>query len=410
MNRKNPNQTLREEEASGATAVSRNAGKIRNTNKKRDDAAAGRETAPARGSRESGEQDFDAGKALLHWYDRFGRHLPWRIRPEDRKHGMRPDPYRVWLSEIMLQQTRVAAATPYYLAFLEQWPTVESLAASPMEAILERWAGLGYYARARNLHACAREVVSRHGGRFPSAIAELRDLPGIGPYTASAIAAIAFDIPTVPVDGNVERVMARFHGVREALPGAKPRLRELALSLNPSPRPGDLAQALMDLGATVCTPRNPDCGRCPWQTGCTAYRNGRESDLPRRDPKPARPVRRGIAYLVRREDGAVWLCRRPEKGLLGGMLGLPGTEWTVDGPSEAEMRQAAPLPVLWHKAEGEVRHVFTHFELRLQVYTTTVDERQNLTGGRWVEPFRLVDTALPTVMRKALEHGVRQTA
>ena len=409
MNRTPPNRTLRGEETSSATAGHRKADRIRNRGKKRDDAAAGTETPPAGGTRESAQQVFDAGTALLHWYDHCGRQLPWRIRPEDRQRGARPDPYRVWLSEIMLQQTRVAAATPYYHAFLERWPTVESLAASPVEAIMERWAGLGYYARARNLHACARTVVSDHGGQFPSTMAELRNLPGIGPYTASAIAAIAFDIPTVPVDGNVERVMARFHGVQDALPGAKPRLRQFARLLEPSPRPGDLAQALMDLGATVCTPRNPGCGRCPWQKECAAHRNGWEADLPRRDPKPVRPVRRGVAYLVQREDGAIWLCRRPARGLLGGMLGLPGTDWTAEGPGETETHQAAPLSASWQMTGGEVRHVFTHFELRLRIYVTTVNGSRNLTGGNWVEPFRLADTALPTVMRKALEHGLRQT-
>lgn len=409
MNRTPTNRTLRGETTSSSIQGHQTAGPIRNKGKKRDDAAVGMETASGGGSREAAQENFDAGKTLLRWYDRCGRQLPWRIRPEDRQRGMRPDPYRVWLSEIMLQQTRVAAATPYYHAFLERWPTVESLAASPVEAIMERWAGLGYYARARNLHACARTVVSEHGGQFPSTVAELRNLPGIGPYTASAIGAIAFDIPTVPVDGNVERVMARFHGVQDALPGAKPRLRQFARLLEPSPRPGDLAQALMDLGATVCTPRNPDCGRCPWQNECAAHRNGWQADLPRRDPKPARPVRRGVAYVIRREDGAVWLCRRPAKGLLGGMLGLPGTAWTAEEPSETEAHHAAPVSASWQVIEGEVQHVFTHFELRLRVHVTTINGSRKLNGGNWVEPFRLADTALPTVMRKALEHGLRQT-
>ena len=246
--------------------------------------------------RRAGPGDPDAFASLLGWYDRSGRTLPWRVRPEDRAQGKKPDPYRVWLSEIMLQQTRVAAVIPYYDAFLEGWPTVEALADAPVEAVMERWAGLGYYARARNLHTCARQVARRHGGRFPETEAELRSLPGIGPYTAAAIAAIAFDAPTVPVDGNVERVLARVHGVQAPLPAAKPQLRALALLLAPNPRPGDFAQALMDLGATVCTPRNPDCPRCPWASGCVANRNGSASELPRRlaEARPPGAARCGI--------------------------------------------------------------------------------------------------------------------
>ena len=357
--------------------------------------------------RGAGPRDSDAVASLLGWYDRSGRTLPWRVRPEDRAQGKKPDPYRVWLSEIMLQQTRVAAVIPYYDAFLEGWPTVEALADAPVEAVMERWAGLGYYARARNLHACARQVARRHGGRFPETEAELRSLPGIGPYTAAAIAAIAFDAPTVPVDGNVERVLARVHGVQEPLPAAKQQLRALALPLAPNPRPGDFAQALMDLGATVCTPRNPDCPRCPWASGCVANRNGSAAELPRRLPKPVRPVRRGVAFLAMREDGAVWLRRRKAEGLLGGMLGLPGTEWTSDGPNEGDVQAAAPLAADWHSVEGSVHHVFTHFELRLTLHAARVDAVPDHVEGRWVAAGDLSREALPTLMRKAVRHAIR---
>ena len=307
----------------------------------------------------------------------------------------------------MLQQTRVATVIPYYDTFLDSWPTVEVLAKAPVEAVMERWAGLGYYARARNLHACARQVAECHGGRFPEAEADLRSLPGIGPYTAAAVAAIAFDAPSVPVDGNVERVMARIHGVQEPLPAAKPRLRALALSLAPNQRPGDFAQALMDLGATVCTPRNPDCPRCPWASRCEANRNGWASELPRRLPRRARPVRRGVAFLAMREDGAIWMQRRVAEGLLGGMLGLPGTEWTGDGPSEADIQAAAPLAADWHAIEGSVRHVFTHFELRLTLHAAVVDAVPHHVEGHWVAAGDVDREALPTLMRKAVDHAIR---
>ncbi len=348
-------------------------------------------------------------RALLDWYRRAGRRLPWRDHPEDRAAGSRPDPYRVWLSEIMLQQTRVATVIPYFHAFVQRWPDVDALADAPIEDVMEQWAGLGYYARARNLHACAREISLRRGGRFPGEEAELRSLPGIGRYTAAAIAAIAFDAPTVPVDGNVERVMARLHGVEEPLPGAIPHLRSLVQPLANNPHPGDFAQALMDLGATVCTPGLPDCRRCPLETRCEANRTGLAADLPKRAPKPVRHVRFGVAYLARRLDGRVWLSRRPPKGLLGGMLGLPGTEWSTDGPTDPEIESAAPFCADWRTLEGAVRHVFTHFELRLRVRTGVVpDPPEEETAGRWVAPDGLEREGLPRVMRKAVDHGLRE--
>lgn len=349
--------------------------------------------------------------SLLSWYDRNGRRLPWRVSPRDRARGMRPDPYRVWLSEIMLQQTRVVTVLPYFEAFLRSWPSVNALAEAPVEAVMDRWAGLGYYARARNLHACAQRVTTRYGGRFPAGEAELRSLPGIGAYTSAAIAAIAFDAPTVPVDGNVERVTARLHFVQEPLPGARPRLRALAQLLAGNLRPGDLAQALMDLGATVCTPKNPDCPRCPLQSGCAANRQNLACELPRRAPKRVRPVRYGVVMLAMRKDGSIWLSRRTAKGLLGGMSSLPGTDWKSRRPSEEEIEAATPFPGDWLTLPGNIRHVFTHFELRLQVRTATVENaRGDAPGGTWISPDEWDPSALPSVMRKAVQHFLRQDA
>src|SRR5438876_5375270 len=259
---------------------------------------------------------------LLAWYDRHRRNLPWRAPP-----GMPPDPYRVWLSEIMLQQTTVATVGPYFDRFVARWPDVSALAGATLDEVLPHWQGLGYYARARNLHACARAVADRHGGQFPGEPAALRALPGIGGYTAAAIAAIAFDHRAAAIDGNVERVVTRLFAVCQPLPAAKPRLRELAAALVPETRAGDFAQALMDLGATICTPRRPRCVLCPWRACCAAAASGLADDLPARVEKPERPLRYGVAFWLTRPDGAVLLRRRPEKGLLGGMIEIPSTPW-----------------------------------------------------------------------------------
>ncbi|MFD1333830.1 A/G-specific adenine glycosylase, partial [Methylopila musalis] len=259
---------------------------------------------------------------LLAWYDRHRRTLPWRAGP-----GARTEPYRVWLSEIMLQQTTVKAAGPYFLRFLERFPDVASLARAPLDDVLKLWAGLGYYSRARNLHACAIAVMERHGGRFPETEAELLALPGVGPYTAAAIAAIAFDRPAVVVDGNVERVMARLFAVEEAMPAAKPKLRALAAGVAPVRRPGDYAQATMDLGATLCTPKKPACALCPWDDPCRARAAGAPETYPRKSAKAARPQRFGVAFWVERADGAVLVRARPPKGLLGGMTEIPTGAW-----------------------------------------------------------------------------------
>ncbi|NNE86625.1 MAG: A/G-specific adenine glycosylase [Silicimonas sp.] len=335
---------------------------------------------------------MELSETLLEWYDRHARTMPWRVSPEDRRAGVAPDPYRIWLSEIMLQQTTVAAVGPYFQRFTSLWPNVPDLAAAEDARVMAEWAGLGYYARARNLLKCARAVVTDHGGDFPQDHATLLTLPGIGPYTASAIAAIAFDQPATVVDGNVERVMARLHAVRTPLPNAKPELTDLATALTPQDRPGDYAQAVMDLGATICTPRNPACGICPWMTHCKARELGIAAELPAKLPKKEKPTRFGIAYVARREDGAWHLETRPEKGLLGGMLGWPGTDWTEGDPTDHP-----PFDADWQTI-GEVRHTFTHFHLKLAIRATILPES---ASGEFTKEFTRTD--LPTVMRKAYD-------
>jgi A/G-specific adenine glycosylase len=331
---------------------------------------------------------------LLAWYDRNARVMPWRTAPADRAAGVRPDPYRIWLSEVMLQQTTVAAVRAYFLRFTERWPDVAALAAAADADVMGEWAGLGYYARARNLLACARAVAGAHGGRFPTTRDGLMGLPGIGPYTAAAVAAIAFDEPAVVVDGNVERVMARLYGVETPLPAAKPDLVRLAASLTPLLRAGDYAQAVMDLGATICTPRNPACGLCPWNRVCAARAAGVQAELPRKTAKPAKPVRQGRLWVARRADGAMLLETRPDRGLLGGMLGWPGSAWDGGGGP-------APLEADWHDAVGEVRHTFTHFHLRLDIAVAEVGLTAAPLRGVFLPRTAFRPSDLPTVMRKA---------
>jgi A/G-specific adenine glycosylase len=331
-------------------------------------------------------------ESLLAWYDAHGRDLPWRV-----KGGGRADPYRVWLSEIMLQQTTVAAVRGYFERFVRAWPDVASLAAAPLEDVLREWAGLGYYSRARNLHAAAQAVMREFGGVFPRGRAELRSLPGVGAYTSAAIAAIAFDRPETVVDGNVERVLSRIHAVEEPLPKAKPALTRLAEALTPQRRAGDYAQAIMDLGATVCTPRKPDCGRCPWAASCEGRALGTAETFPRKLPKGERPVRRGTAFYLLSAKGNVLLRRRAPKGLLGGMLEFPSTPWTADGPENVLAH--APAAVPWSKAGARVEHTFTHFHLILDVLIATIaDEDPGL--GLWVPAAGLASAGLPSVMRK----------
>lgn len=323
---------------------------------------------------------------MLKWYDCDGRDLPWRLRTG------RPDAYRVWLSEIMLQQTTVAAVAPYFTRFLERWPNVEALAAAPKDDVLGAWAGLGYYSRARNLHAAAQQMAV---GGVPASEAGWRELPGVGPYTAAAIAAIGFGEPTNVVDGNVERVMARLHAVETPLPRAKAELRALAAGLVTTDRPGDWAQALMDLGATVCTPRSPKCEACPWKEECAAFATGEPESYPRRAAKLERPRRYGAVFRIER-GGEFWLVRRPDKGLLGGMAALPTTEWRDKKWPRAEALKHAPAAGDWKKA-GAVEHVFTHFALTLDVYSA---ESAPPNDGWWGD-----ESALPSVFKKAARAG-----
>ena len=346
--------------------------------------------------------------ALLEWYDRERRDLPWRYAP-----GAAADPYRVWLSEIMLQQTTVKTVIPYFEKFTRLWPRLADLAAADEELVLQAWAGLGYYTRARNLHACACRVAEEFGGVFPRTEAELLTLPGIGPYTAAAIAAIAFGERATPVDGNIERVAARLFAVREPLPDAKPTLRKLAATLTPSARPGDFAQAMMDLGATVCTPKRPSCLVCPLQAACEAHALGVEAQLPLRDARPDRPVRRGIAFLAVTEDGKVLLRQRPDTGLLARMLEVPSTEWLEGAPPTGDALRTAPVRADWWQVPGLVAHTFTHFRLEMEVYRAVVPAETGLTFWadaarcRWVPRTRLASEALPSIMRKLIAHGLK---
>ena len=336
---------------------------------------------------------------LLLWYDSAARSLPWRIAPVDRLAGVMPDPYRVWLSEIMLQQTTVAAVTGYFNRFTTRWPDVFALAAAEDDAVMAEWAGLGYYARARNLLACAR-IIAASGGQFPEDEASLQKLPGIGPYTAAAIAAIAFDRPAVVMDGNVERVMARLHAVETPLPAAKPELKAHAAAATPCHRPGDHAQAVMDLGATICTPRAPSCMICPLHALCAARRADRATDFPVKAPRIAKPTRYGHAYLLRDGDGAIWLERRPDRGLLGGMMGFPGTDWRETPPDPAP-----PLAAPWIRVDAPVRHVFTHFRLELTVWAAQLNAQTAAPIGRFVPAAEFAISGLPTVMRKVFRAG-----
>ena len=337
---------------------------------------------------------------LLAWYDRHRRRLPWRALP-----GTTPDPYRVWLSEIMLQQTTVKTVGPYFARFTARWPDVRGLAAAPLDEVLKLWAGLGYYARARHLHACAKAVVERHGGRFPQTEPELATLPGIGRYTAAAIAAIAFDARVAAVDGNVKRVIARLFAVKQELPAAKPQVRRLAETLVPSRRAGDFAQALMDLGATICTVKRAACALCPWTEACTARRHGDPETFPRKAPKPQGALRFGVSFVAKRADGCVLVRNRPAQGLLGGMAEVPSTAW-AQNLNERRALKEAPLNVRWHRVTGRVEHGFTHFRLQQIVYIAHVGAGTRAPAGmRWVARADLQGEAWPTIMRKVLAHA-----
>ena len=347
------------------------------------------------------EKKSGAAQRLLCWYDVHRRSLPWRALK-----GAKADPYQVWLSEIMLQQTTVATVGRYYRKFLENWPSVGALAAASLDDVLAAWAGLGYYARARNLHKTARVVAQEFEGRFPESAEALRRLPGIGNYTAAAIAAIAFDAREAAMDGNAERVIARYFAVTEPLPAAKAHLYALQKALVPGKRAGDFAQALMDLGATICTPRAPVCSLCPWSEHCSAHRQRIEASLPVKAGERVRPLKRGAAFVVCDAQGAVLLRRRAEDGLLGGMLEPPLGPWTDAFPTRARAMKSAPFAAVWRKRVGLVRHGFTHFLLEIEVYAATIPERPPVPAGYcWIAREGLASAALPTLMKKIIAHG-----
>ena len=344
----------------------------------------------------------DLSAKLLNWYDAHRRDLPWRAKP-----GEVADPYRVWLSEIMLQQTNVTTVKPYFAKFLARWPHVKALAAAPREAVMQEWAGLGYYARARNLHACAIHVAEQLGGVFPTSRDGLLELPGVGPYTAGAISAIAYDERQAAVDGNVERVITRAFALETPLPDVKPQVREITQSLVPEKRAGDFAQAMMDLGSGICTPKNPDCRLCPWELSCQGKRLGIAATLPRRKAKAQVPQREGIAWWIERGDGALLLRRRPDKGLLGGMLEMPSSGWTEIKSSSSGVTRGSFSPSLADLFGGadtglRVTHTFTHFHLELAIWHAAPPKALPGPEYHWAKRESLASEALPSVMRKAV--------
>jgi A/G-specific adenine glycosylase len=343
---------------------------------------------------------YDLRMALLSWYDDHARSLPWRISPADRAAGIVPDFYKVWLSEIMLQQTTIVTVKPYFERFLRAFPTIADLAQAPLDRVLSYWAGLGYYARGRNLHACA--IAIDRAGAFPTNPPALAALPGVGPYTAAAIASIAFDYPAVPVDGNVERVLSRLLHIDAVLPAAKAIFRDAASQFADSHRPGDFAQALMDLGSILCTPRKPRCHECPWATSCLAYQAGDAENYPRKAAKKIRPKRYGAAFVHINSDG-ILVARRKDSGLLGGMLEVPSSEWTDQPKSESQALAFAPIPHAPWQLASPIEHIFTHFHLYLDVYVAHTHEPD--TANR-ISLSDLREAGFPSVMMKAIKSAL----
>ena len=346
----------------------------------------------------------DRTKAILNWYDRHHRILPWRVTPVQNARGMTADPYRVWLSEIMLQQTTVEAVKSYFTKFVERWPDIMAMANASEDDILRAWAGLGYYSRARNLKKCADIIATKYNGKFPSTAAGLKELPGIGEYTSAAIAAIAFGEQAAVVDGNVERVVSRLFAIDTPLPAAKTQIRVLMGELTPDDRPGDFAQAVMDLGATICTPRRPACAICPVNDGCKALAAHDPETFPVKAPKAQKPIRVGAAFIAIAGDGSILLRKRKGQGLLAGMTEVPGSDWTARIDGDVTIN-AAPFEADW-MSSGSITHVFTHFELRLSVYAVSDILKRNDTDGWWSAPSDLEDEALPTVMKKAISAAI----
>lgn len=342
-------------------------------------------------------------RKLLAWYDRERRAMPWRAAA-----GETADPYHVWLSEIMLQQTTVTAVTPYFKKFVKLWPDVSALASASRDEVLTAWAGLGYYSRARNLHACAELLVGEHSGQFPASEQELLQLPGIGAYTAAAIASIAFNQRATVVDGNVERVITRQFALATPMPKVKAEVKALVAPMVPKNRPGDFAQATMDLGATICTPRSPSCDLCPWAKSCQAYASGEQLTFPVKAPKKEKPTRRGIVHWAQTQAGDILIEQRPESGLLAAMWQFPTDEWSVTQPrsafGETARRASAPFDATWKRVPGLVTHTFTHFHLELAVYQVMVEAGVNPDRGRFVKMTDLDTYALPSLMQKVRVH------
>lgn len=359
-------------------------------------------------SSDNADTTASPAQRLLYWYDRHHRVLPWRVTPDDYRQGVRPDPYRIWLSEVMLQQTTVEAVKAYFLKFTSLWPSVQALADATEDDVLRGWAGLGYYSRARNLKKCADMVAMQYGGQFPQSVEGLKQLPGIGDYTSAAIAAIAFNIPAAVVDGNVERVVSRLFAIKTTMPQAKAEIRRFTEQLTPQARPGDFAQAMMDLGATICTPKKPACILCPLNENCAALLEGEPELYPVKAPKKTRPVRYGAAFIIVSPQGEVYLRKRPDKGLLAGMSEVPNSDWIAADETASQERieqltgtERAPFAAQWQPG-GNITHIFTHFELRLSVYRANVTTVPPSNNSWWVAQDKLNQEALPTVMKKAI--------